>query len=102
MEDLRRRASRFGLDVIMVNVWEHFDAALEARQFADIYGVEGTVLLDETGALVKSAGIRGVPFNLLVDEGGVVRAAGFTDPAALERTVARFVPGAFSAGAAGT
>ncbi len=98
MEDVRRRAGRFGLDVIMVNVWEHFDAAAEARQFADIYGVEGTVLLDEEGALLRAAGVRGVPFNLLVDEAGVVRAAGFTDPVALERTVARFLPRAFAAG----
>jgi hypothetical protein len=89
---VRRRASRFGLDVIMVNVWEHLDAAAEARQFADIYGVEGSILLDEAGALVQAVGVRGVPFNLLVDEGGVVRAAGFTDPVAIERTLSRFLP----------
>jgi hypothetical protein len=96
VENLRRRTSRFGLDVVMVNVWEHFDAAEEARNFCDIYEVEGTVLLDEQGSLISAAGVRGVPYNLLVDEEGIVQAAGFTDPASLEQTVARWVPEAFA------
>lgn len=64
----------------MVNVWESVDAAHEARQFCDIYGLESTVLLDESGEFIGRTEVRGVPFNLVVGEDGVVLGAGLTHP----------------------
>jgi protein-disulfide isomerase len=41
-----------------------------------MWGLEGTVLLDETGEYARSLGVRGVPTNLVVDADGTVRAFG--------------------------
>jgi hypothetical protein len=71
----------------MVNIWENTGAAAEARQFAAVWGLEGTILLDEPGQYAAQLGIRGVPFNLAVDSTGLVRAAGLTTPGELEQAV---------------
>jgi hypothetical protein len=84
---LRRRTARSGLDIIMVNIWESVGAAAEARQFAAVWGLDGTILLDETGEYATRLGIRGVPFNLAVDSTGLVRAAGLTTPRELQEAV---------------
>jgi predicted DsbA family dithiol-disulfide isomerase len=41
-----------------------------------MWGIEGTVLLDESGDYARSLGVRGVPTNLVVDADGTVRAFG--------------------------
>ena len=41
-----------------------------------MWGLKGTVLLDETGEYARSLGVRGVPTNLVVDADGTVRAFG--------------------------
>lgn len=41
-----------------------------------MWGIEGTVLLDESGEYARSLGVRGVPTNLVVDADGTVRAFG--------------------------
>jgi len=41
-----------------------------------MWGLEGTILLDETAEYARSLGVRGVPTNLVVDVGGIVRAFG--------------------------
>ena len=41
-----------------------------------MWGLEGTVLLDESGEYARSLGVRGVPTNLVVDADGTVRAFG--------------------------
>jgi hypothetical protein len=69
----------------MVNIWENIGAAAEARRFAAVWGLEGTVLLDETGQYAARLGICGVPFDLAVDSTGLVRAAGLTTPRELEQ-----------------
>jgi hypothetical protein len=69
----------------MINIWESIDAAAEARRFAAVWGLEGTVLLDETGQYAARLGVRGVPFNLAVDSTGLVRAAGLTTPRELQQ-----------------
>jgi len=71
----------------MINIWESVDAAAEARNFAAVWGLEGTILLDETGRYAARLGIRGVPSNVIVDAGGLVRAVGVTTPAELEDAV---------------
>ena len=86
IEKVRRRASRFGLEVIMVNVWEHVAAREEALRFCDIWGLSGPLALDDR-RYMKSLGLSGVPFNLLIDEAGVVRGAGFTTPEEIEQAL---------------
>lgn len=73
--------------MISINVWESVGAAEEARNFAAIWGIDGPVLLDETGDYAAALGIRGVPTNVLVDAHGVVRGVGLTAPAELDAAV---------------
>jgi len=87
MEDLRRRTGRSGLEIILVNLWEGVDARTEARRFAELWGVGGPVLMDETGEFASRLGIRGVPTNVLVDSDGTVLAVGASTPHDLEAAV---------------
>ena len=92
LEEVRRRSGQLGLDIVMVNVWEHVNATEEARHFCNIHGLEGTVLIDETNEYCeKSLGISGVPMNLLVDAEGIVREVGATTPAELEDAMQRLL-----------
>ena len=70
-----------------MDVWEGTGAFAEARTFCKLWGVEGTVLVDEAGELVEQLGIRGVPTNVLVDAGGTVTAVGASTPRELEAAV---------------
>ena len=76
MEDLRRRTGRSGLEIISVNVWEGTDAFGEARGFCELWGMDGTVLVDERGELPDRLGLHGVPTNVFVDADGTVTAVG--------------------------
>jgi hypothetical protein len=92
IESLRRRAGRFGLDIIFVNVWEGAGAAEEAASYCERWGLEGTVLLDETAGYARQVGVRGVPTNLFVDERGIVRAVGASTFEDLLRDARRLEP----------
>jgi hypothetical protein len=93
LEALRRRAGQFGLDIILVDVWEGSEAAVEARQYCKMWGIEATVLLDETAAYARMLGVRGVPTDVFVDERGMVRAVGATGAQELLREATRLAPG---------
>ena len=93
VESLRRRAGRFGLDIVLVNVWEGAGAAEEAAAYCERWSLGGTVLLDDTGAYARALGIRGVPTNVFVDATGVVRHVGATTSDELLREAARLAPG---------
>jgi hypothetical protein len=93
LEALRRRAGRFGLDIILVDVWEGAEAAVEARRYCDMWGIEATVLLDETAAYARMLGVRGVPTDVFVDERGIVRAVGAAGAQELLREATRLAPG---------
>jgi hypothetical protein len=93
LEEVRRRTARSGLDIVMINVWESVDPRTEARNFTEVWGVEGTVLLDETGRYAADLGIRGVPTNVLVGADGVVRAVGVTAPDELNAAVDALLDG---------
>lgn len=80
LEALRRETSRFGLDIILIDVWEGVDARSEADFFRQVWDIQGTILLDETGDYARTLGIRGVPTNVVVDADGIVRAVGVTAP----------------------
>ncbi len=71
----------------MINVWESVDAREEASHFADVWGLEGTILIDETGEYASRLKIRGVPTNVLVDHHGIVRGVGLSRPAELSAAV---------------
>ena len=71
----------------MVSVWEGADARENVAAYCELWGIEGTVLLDESGAYVRELGIRGVPTNVLVDESGTIRAVGLSNPEALEAEI---------------
>jgi hypothetical protein len=93
LEALRRRADRFGLDIILVDVWEGADSAVEARRYCEMWGIEATVLLDETAAYARTLGVRGVPTDVFVDERGLVRAVGATGAEELLRQAEQLAPG---------
>jgi protein-disulfide isomerase len=56
-----------------------------------MWGLKGTVLLDETGEYARSLGVRGVPTNVVVDERGVVHAFGVSRLDELERAIDRML-----------
>lgn len=64
----------------MINIWESLDAATEAGNFAAVWDLQGTILLDESGDYAARLGIRGVPCNVVVDATGLVRAVGVARP----------------------
>jgi hypothetical protein len=66
--------------VILVDVWEGGEARQRALDYCELWGIEGTVLLDEAGAYAKTLDVRGVPTNVLVDASGTVRAVGAGNP----------------------
>lgn len=68
----------------MVNVWEGVNAFSEAQSFCDLWGADGTVLVDEAGDVAAALGVRGVPTNVFVDSDGTVRAVGVVSPEELE------------------
>ncbi len=70
-----------------MNVWESSEIAEDVGRFLDLWGFEGTVLVDDTAEYARSLGVRGVPTNVLVDEDGVVRAVGLVQPGELEAAV---------------
>jgi hypothetical protein len=92
VESLRRRAGRFGLDVLLVNIWEGVGATEEAANYCQRWGIEATVLLDESAGYARALGIRGVPTNVFVDGSGVVRAVGATTSEELLLEAARLEP----------
>jgi hypothetical protein len=91
MEDLRRRTGRSGLEIVSVNIWEGTGAYAEARGFCELWGIEGTVLVDERGELAELLGIRGVPASVFVDSDGTVTAAGAATPAELVAATRRLL-----------
>jgi thioredoxin-like negative regulator of GroEL len=101
MEDLRSRTGRSGLEIVSVNVWEGTGAYAEARGFCELWGVDGTVLVDEHGELAGRLGIRGVPANVFVDSDGTVTAVGAATPAELVAATRRLLGPAAPASLAG-
>ena len=71
--------TRSGLDVVMIDVYEGTDPRPEVERFCEMWGIEGTILLDETADYARSLGVRGVPTNILVDSDGTVAGVGLVD-----------------------
>jgi hypothetical protein len=79
--------------VILISVWEGVDARERAQEYCELWGIEGTVLLDEAGTYARSLGVRGVPTNILVDATGIVRTIGVGNPDELYAAVEALVSG---------
>jgi hypothetical protein len=77
--------------VILIDVWEGRDARQRGQEYCERWDIEGTVLLDESGAHARLLGVRGVPTNVLVDSAGTVRAFGAGNPDELEAHVDRLL-----------
>ena len=75
--------------MILVDVWEGSgsDTRQRAHDYCELWGIDGTVLLDEDGTYAKLLGVRGVPTNILVDSTGTVRAFGAANPDELHASV---------------
>jgi hypothetical protein len=73
--------------VILINLWEGDDPRKRAQDYCELWGVDGTVLLDEAGSYAELLGVRGVPTNVVVDSSGVVRAFGAGNPDELHASV---------------
>jgi hypothetical protein len=73
--------------VILIDVWEGGEARRRVQDYCELWGVEGTVLLDEEGEYAKLLGVRGVPTNVLVDSTGTVRTIGVGNPDELHAAV---------------
>ena len=74
-----------------MNIWEGVDPQAEARRFAELWSVDGPVLVDAEGTLAALLGVRGVPTNIFVDAGGTVTEVGAMTPAALEAATRRLL-----------
>jgi hypothetical protein len=92
VESLRRRASQFGLDIVLVNIWEGQGAVEEASGYCQRWDIQGSVLLDETADYARTLGVRGVPTNVFVDDRGIVQAVGATNQKELVREAVRLEP----------
>ncbi len=92
VESLRRRAGQFGLDIVLVNIWEGHGAAEEVSGYCQRWDLQGSVLLDETAEYARMLGVRGVPTNVFVDERGIVQAVGATSEKDLMREAVRLEP----------
>ncbi len=75
----------------MVNVWEGVNAFEEAGSFCDLWGADGTVLVDESGEVARLLKVRGVPTNVFVDTDGTVTAVGAVAPEELEAETRRLL-----------
>jgi hypothetical protein len=64
---VRKRAAKFGLEIVMVNVWEHVDPRREALHFCKIHN------------------------NVVVDKKGIVRAVGVTTPDEVRATLTKLL-----------
>jgi hypothetical protein len=69
--------------VILVNVYEGTDPRPEVERFRELWGIGGTILLDESAEYARSLGVRGVPTNILVDSDGTVVGYGLVEPGEL-------------------
>jgi hypothetical protein len=76
---------------VLVNIWEGHGARAEAERFREIWGIEGTILLDEAADYAGQLDIRGVPTNVLVDADGTVQAVGLVRLDELEAAIDRLV-----------
>ncbi len=77
--------------MVLVDIWEGTDPRPEVERFCELWGIEGTILVDDTAEDARGLGIRGVPANVLVGVHGIVREAGATELGELSAAVVRLL-----------
>jgi hypothetical protein len=77
--------------VILIDIWEGTDPKPDVDRFCEMWGIDSTILLDETAEYAASLGIRGVPTNVLVDADGTIVDVGLVRLDELEAAVDRLV-----------
>ena len=65
--------------MILVDIWEGTDPRPEVERFCEMWGIEGTILLDPDASYAQALGIRGVPTNILVDSDGTIVGFGLVE-----------------------
>jgi hypothetical protein len=76
---------------VLISVWEGSEARPEVERFREMWGIDATILLDESGDYARQLGIRGVPTNVLVDAAGIVRDVGLVRLDELHAAVDRLI-----------
>jgi hypothetical protein len=77
--------------VILIDIWEGTDPKPDVDRFCEMWGVDSTILLDETAEYAAALGIRGVPTNVLVDADGTIVDIGLVRLDELEAAIDRLV-----------
>jgi len=77
--------------VILIDIWEGTDPRPDVDRFCEMWGVDSTILLDETAEYAAALGIRGVPTNVLVDADGTIVDVGLVRLDELETAIDRLV-----------
>jgi hypothetical protein len=91
LEEVARRAKAYGLEVVMINVWEHVKPEDEAKHFCSIHKLNCDVLIDAEGEYMTRLGLRGVPVNIVVNKKGIVQAVGMTTPDEVRATLTKLL-----------
>ncbi|MDX6481492.1 MAG: Redoxin [Gaiellaceae bacterium] len=73
---------------MLVDIWEGTSPRPEVDRFCEMWGIKGPILLDPNETLARELGVRGVPTNVVVDSGGIVREFGAARLDELERAIA--------------
>ena len=77
--------------MILIDIWEGTDPKPDVDRFCEMWGVDSTILLDETAEYAAALGIRGVPTNVLVDADGTIVDVGLVRLDELEAAIDRLV-----------
>jgi hypothetical protein len=77
--------------VILVDIWEGTDPKPDVDRFCEMWGIDSTILLDETAEYAAALGIRGVPTNVFVDADGTIADIGLVRLDELEAAIDRLV-----------
>ena len=72
---------------MLVDIWEGTTPRPEVDRFCEMWGIKGPILLDPNETLARELGVRGVPTNVVVDSGGIVREFGAARLEELERAI---------------
>jgi hypothetical protein len=91
LEEVARRAKSYGLEVVMINVWEHLKATEEAQHFCSVHKLNGPVLIDTEAEYMTRLGLKGVPINIVVNKKGIVQAVGVTTPDEVRATLTKLL-----------
>ena len=77
--------------MILIDIWEGTDPKPDVDRFCEMWGIDSTILLDDTAEYAAALGIRGVPTNVLVDADGTIVDIGLVRLDELEAAIDRLV-----------